>query len=159
MTRCITQVSALVTGRNDSSHTSMAIHKNNLRCLVIWRLAAVAVCCIHTFLECLLSARFALPRRLDGDAVLAVQRSGSSASARWELTHRTHIWLLLRLRRNGATRGACWKVTILAAPCCIISRSLSRRTEGVRRLRRTAQIAFHCLRIGLHVRVAAPTLG
>ena len=39
------------------------------------------------------------------------------------------------------------------------SRSLSRRTEGVRRLRRTAQVAFHCLRILLHVCVAVPTLG
>ena len=41
----------------------------------------------------------------------------------------------------------------------MISRSLSRRTEGVRRLRRTAQVAFHCLRILLHVCVAVPTLG
>ena len=118
-----------------------------------------AASCILASLQRSLSASSALPSRLDGDAILAGQKSGGSASARWELTHRTHIWLLLRLRRNGATRGACWKVTILAAPCCIISRSLSRRTEGVRRLRRTAQIALHFLRIGLHVRIAAPTLG
>ena len=39
------------------------------------------------------------------------------------------------------------------------SRSLSRKTEGVRRLRRTAQVAFHFLCILLHVCVAVPTIG
>ena len=67
-------------------------------------------------LECLLSARFALPRRLDGDAIVAGLRSEGSARARWELTHRTHIWLLLRLRRNDATTGTWWEITMLAAP-------------------------------------------
>ena len=39
------------------------------------------------------------------------------------------------------------------------SRSLRCGTESVRRFRRTAQVAFHCLRNLLHVPVAVPTLG
>ena len=107
---------------------------------------------------CLLSAHFALPSRLDGDAILAGQRSGGSASARWKWAHRTQRLRELRLRRNGAEGAARWKVAGLASPCCIISCLLPRRTEGTLRLRDTAQIAFHFLLIGLHVGVAAPTL-
>ena len=118
-----------------------------------------AKCCIVASLQCLLSARFALPSRLDGDVIGSGLRSEGSARARWELTYMTHIWLLLRLRRNAAAGAARWKVAGLASPCCIISCPLPRRTEGTRRLRDTAQIAFHFLRIGLHVGVAAPTLG
>ena len=114
---------------------------------------------MHAFLECLLPARFALPSRLRRDVIFTGLRSEGSARARRELTHRTHIWLLLGLHRNSATRGTCREITIVASPSVIISRSLFGRTEGVRRFLHTAQIAFHWLRIAVHVCVAAPTLG
>ena len=94
-----------------------------------------AACCTFASLQRLLSASFALPRRLRRDAILRPRRSRRSARTRWEETHRTHVWCLLRQRRNDAARGARRKIAILAATCLRISVPLSRRTEGVRRLR------------------------
>ena len=131
---------------------------NQAQCLVIWRLAAVAVCCIQTFLQCLLSARLALPSRLHGDPILGPRRSGRSASTRWVQAPRTRVGRELRMSWNKAAGAARRKVAGCASPCTVISCPLPRRTKGTRRLRDTAQIAFHFLLIGLHVGVAAPTL-
>ena len=117
-----------------------------------------AACCTFASLQRLLSASFALPRRLRRDAILGPRGSRRSARTRREQTGRTHVWCLLRQRRNDAARGARRKIAILAAPCLRISVPLSRRTEGVRRLRFKAEIARHQLRLGFRDRLAAPTL-
>ena len=116
-----------------------------------------AACCSFASLQPSLSASCALPSGLLRHAILAIRKSRSSARTRWKQTPGTHIWCLFRQRRNAAARGARRKVACLAAPCLRSSRSLSARTESVRRLRLQAQIASHCLRIRLHVRVAVPT--
>ena len=117
-----------------------------------------AACCSFASLQPSLSASCALPSGLLRHAILAIRRSRSSARTRWKQTHRTHIWCLFRQHRNRAARGAGRKVAGLAALCGIMSVPLSRRTEAHRRKSLQAQIACHCLYIGLHVRVAAPTL-
>ena len=116
-----------------------------------------AASCILVSLQRSLSASFALPSGLLRHAILAIRRSRSSARTRWKQTPGTHIWCLFRQRRNAPARGARRKVACLAAPCLRSSRSLSARTESVRRLPLQAEIACHCLRIRLHVRVAVPT--
>ena len=113
--------------------------------------------CILASVQRSLSASSALPYGLLRHAILAIRTTRGSARTRRKQTHRTHIWCLFRQRRDAAARGAGRKVACLAAPCLRSSRSLSARTESVRRLRLQAQIACHCLRIGLHVRVAVPT--
>ena len=117
-----------------------------------------AASCTFVSLQRSLSASFALPSWLLRHAILSIRRSPSSARTRWKQTHRTHIRCLFRQHRNRAARGAGRKVASFAAQCGIMSVPLSRRTEAHRRKSLQAQIACHCLYIGLHVRVAAPTL-